>query len=73
MRIESLTTKQMARIDRAIGGKRLDAVTRAFGTADKLHDLDVQIAAESTRYVVILTGLRSEEEVAWSEQHDRAD
>jgi len=63
-----LTTKQMVRIDRAIGGKLMDAVTRAFASSeDKLHDLDVQIAGEQGRYEVILTGLRSEELVAWSE------
>jgi hypothetical protein len=45
-----LTTKQMVRIDRAIGGKLMNAVTRAFASSeDKLHDLDVQIACDDPR------------------------
>lgn len=68
MIIEKLTTKEMVRIDRAIQGRLMAAVTQAFARPDdKLHELDVQVAEEgSAAWSVTLTGLRSEEEIAWS-------
>lgn len=42
MIIEKLTTKEMVRIDRAIQGRLMEAVTQAFARPDdKLHELDV--------------------------------
>ena len=71
MRIESLTPREMVRIDRAIAGRLKAATKRAFpDPRDALHDLDVQVARiEPDGYVVFLTELRSEEDVAWAERY----
>jgi hypothetical protein len=70
MLIEKLAPKEMVRIDRAIDGQLMVAMTRAFSHADpedKLRELDVQVAEEGgAAWVVTLTGLRTEEEIAWS-------
>jgi hypothetical protein len=70
MIIEKLTPREMVRIDRAIAGQLMVAMTRAFShadPADKLRELDVQVAEEAgAAWVVTWTGLWSEEEIAWS-------
>lgn len=70
MRIEKLTTKEMVRIDRAIRGRLMAATQLAFGGEVKLHELDVQVGQnDDGDWVVTVTGLRSEEEIAWSHSY----
>lgn len=67
MKIEKLTTREMVRIDHAIGGRLMAATQLAFGGENKLHELDVQVGQEGDgTWAVTVTGLRSEEHVAWS-------
>ena len=46
------------------------ATQLAFGGEDKVHELDVQVGREEDgTWSVTVTGLRSEEQVAWSHSY----
>lgn len=74
MRIELLTPRELARLDRAVDGKLMAATRRAFlpgADESKLSGVDVQVAKRNDgKYLIFVTGLKSSEVVAWSECHE---